>query len=369
MLSWCFVFLNQYMSRQKKRKPSFAERVLEWYHRHGRKNLPWQLERNAYRVWVSEIMLQQTRVETVIPYFERFMNRFPDVSSLADATRDEVLHYWSGLGYYARARNLHAAARAIRDRHRGELPLDIEQLNALPGIGRSTAGAILAQAHGLRHAILDGNVKRVLARYHAVRGWTGQSRVQNELWAYAERHTPSRQIADYTQAIMDLGAMVCTRSRPCCGECPLADDCEAFHGLLTDELPTPKPRKTLPVKATRLLVLFDGDHRVMLEKRPPSGIWGGLWSLPEMPLGDDVAAHCRRRWQFKVAAVQESEGFRHTFSHFHLDILPCRAQVLNPGQCVMEDERLVWYNIDQPGRLGLATPVITILQNFNEAKS
>jgi A/G-specific adenine glycosylase len=357
------------MSRQKKHNQSFAERLLAWYHRHGRKSLPWQQDRNAYRVWVSEIMLQQTQVETVIPYFERFMQRFPDVLTLANAEADDVLHHWSGLGYYARARNLHAAAQLIRDDYQGELPRDIEQLNALPGVGRSTAAAILAQAHGLCHAILDGNVKRVLARYHAVEGWTGHNRVQQQLWQYAELHTPSEQVTDYTQAIMDLGSMVCSRSRPRCNECPLVDDCEAFHSLRTDQLPTPKPRKVLPVKAARMLVLVDGDNRVMLEKRPPSGIWGGLWSLPEMPPEDDVAEHCRRHWQFEVDAVSDGEGFRHTFSHYHLDITPCRVRVKNPDQSVMEDERVVWYNIAQPDRLGLATPVKTILQNLKEAES
>lgn len=314
-------------------------------------------------------MLQQTQVDTVIPYFERFMQRFPDVHSLARAAEDDVLHHWSGLGYYARARNLLAAARRICGDHAGELPRDIEQLNALPGIGLSTAGAILAQAHGLRHPILDGNVKRVLARYHGVEGWTGQSRVQQRLWEYAEQHTPDSRLADYTQAIMDLGATLCTRARPRCPDCPLVEDCDAFHTLRTGELPTPRPRKTLPVKSARMLVLLDAEDRVMLEKRPPSGIWGGLWSLPEMSPEADVAAHCRHHWQFDVASTADHASFRHTFSHYHLDITPCRVRVKNPDQCVMEDERIVWYNTSQPDRLGLAAPVRTILENLSEGES
>jgi len=353
------------MCRQKKTTQSFATRLLAWYHSHGRKNLPWQQDRSAYRVWVSEIMLQQTQVDTVIPYYERFMQRFPDVQTLAATAQDEVLHHWSGLGYYARARNLQRAAQQICAAHGGEFPRELETLNNLPGIGRSTAAAILAQAFGLRHAILDGNVKRVLARYHGVEGWPGQSQVQQRLWDYAEQHTPQRELVDYTQAIMDLGATLCRRTRPRCGDCPLVDDCDAFHSLRTGELPTPKPRKALPVKAARMLVLQDAQQRVMLEKRPPSGIWGGLWSLPELQLDDDVAAQCRQRWQLEISAPQDAPSFRHTFSHYHLDITPCRVQVKNPDQCVMEAERIVWYNIAQPDRLGLAAPVRTILQSHD----
>ncbi len=348
--------------------PHVADRILAWYHSHGRKNLPWQQGRTAYRVWVSEIMLQQTQVDTVIPYYQRFMQRFPDVQSLAEASQDDVLHYWSGLGYYARGRNLHAAAQIIVNEYGGELPTDIEQLNALPGIGRSTAGAILAQAHGLRHPILDGNVKRVLARYHGVEGWPGQTAVQQQLWAYAERHTPHQHLADYTQAIMDLGATLCRRRQPRCDDCPLVEDCEAFHTLRTDQLPTPKPRKTLPVKTVRMLVLIDEAQQVLLEKRPPSGIWGGLWSLPEVPLEADVAAHCRSRWQLQVTDMADDPVFRHTFSHYHLDITPCRLRVKNPDQCVMEADAIVWYNSSQPEQLGLATPVRSILQNLSEGE-
>lgn len=345
---------------------SFSAAVLEWFQQYGRKDLPWQKKRSAYRVWVSEIMLQQTQVTTVIPYFERFMQRFPDVNTLALASDDEVMHYWTGLGYYARARNLLKAARAIVQLHGGEFPRDFEEVQALPGIGRSTAGAILAQAHGQRHAILDGNVKRVLARYHAVEGWTGQPRVQDHLWHYAEQHTPDHDLADYTQAMMDLGAVVCTRSRPRCDDCPLAQGCEALSTNRVTELPSPKPRKALPVKSTRMLVLMNHERHIMLEKRPPTGIWGGLWSLPEIPLESDVSSYCEQQYQFKIRAANDSESFRHTFSHYHLDITPCRVQVKNPDQCVMEAGRILWYNTAQPDRLGLPAPVKMLLNRLSE---
>ena len=344
----------------------FSEKILDWYQLHGRKDLPWQQNRSAYRVWISEIMLQQTQVATVIPYFEKFMARFETVQQLADAPEDEVLHYWSGLGYYARARNLHKAAQQIRDEHAGEFPETFDQVQALPGIGRSTAGAILAQAFGQRHAILDGNVKRVLARYHGVEGWTGQARVQSELWAYAEGHTPDRQLADYTQGMMDLGATVCRRSPPRCRECPVAADCEALKTDRVSELPTPKPRKTLPVKSVRMLILQDAYQQVLLEKRPPAGIWGGLWGLPEVPTEMDVSDWCLRQWQLDIGDIEDEPRFRHSFSHYHLDITPCRVRVNNPDQCVMEAGRIVWYNIAQPDRRGLAAPVKTILNRLNE---
>ncbi|HEY9051283.1 MAG TPA: A/G-specific adenine glycosylase [Gammaproteobacteria bacterium] len=345
---------------------SFSAAVLEWFQQHGRKDLPWQQKRSAYRVWVSEIMLQQTQVATVIPYFERFMLRFPDVNTLARASDDEVMHYWTGLGYYARARNLLKAARTIVQQYGGEFPCDFDGMQALPGIGRSTAGAILAQAHGQRHAILDGNVKRVLARYHAVEGWTGLPRVQEQLWQYAEQHTPDNDLPDYTQAMMDLGAAVCTRSRPRCDDCPLSRDCVALATNRVGELPSPKPRKALPVKSTRMLVLMNHDRHIMLEKRPPTGIWGGLWSLPEMPLESSISDHCQQQYQFEIQAADDSESFRHTFSHYHLDITPCRVQVKNPDQCVMEAGRILWYNTAQPDRLGLPAPVKMLLNRLSE---
>ena len=345
--------------------------LLAWYDQYGRKDLPWQQQRSAYRVWVSEIMLQQTQVKTAIPYFERFMQRFPDVLSLANADQDEVLHHWSGLGYYARARNLHRAAQQVRDLHGGEFPQQFDEMLALPGVGQSTAGAILAQAHGRRHAILDGNVKRVLARLHALHGWTGQASVQQQLWQYAEAYTPHQRLADYTQAIMDLGATLCTRARPRCDDCPLQLDCEALATDQVSQLPTPKPKKTLPVKTVRMLLLHNAEREVLLEKRPPTGIWGGLWSLPEMPLDEAVEDWCQQHYQLALRHSEEQPVLRHTFSHFHLDITPCCIKLQNPVDSVMEAAQGVWYNSLNCEALGLAAPVqrlLTRLQKSNRGE-
>ncbi len=347
-----------------------SKKLLNWYHQHGRKGLPWQQNRNAYRVWISEIMLQQTQVITVIPYYEKFMQRFTDVMALANAPEDDVLHHWSGLGYYARARNLHKAAQQVRDEHDGEFPLQFDDVLALPGIGRSTAGAILAQAEGQCHAILDGNVKRVLARFHGVHGWSGQKKTQDQLWVFAERHTPKTQLADYTQAIMDLGATLCKRGRPDCERCPLKSDCVALATEQVSLLPTPKPKKTLPVKTVRMLLLQNDQQQTLLEKRPPTGIWGGLWSLPEMPLIESVGDWCKSHYQLGIDASEEWPVVRHTFSHYHLDITPCVAQVNNPDQSVMEAQCIVWYKASQNNSereqpaLGLAAPVSHLLNRI-----
>lgn len=340
----------------------FQRKVLEWFEEHGRHDLPWQRPATPYRVWISEVMLQQTQVATVIPYFERFMERFPDVSALADAGEDEVLHLWSGLGYYARARNLHAAARIIRDQHGGRFPTDFEAVVALPGIGRSTAGAILAQANGQRHAILDGNVKRVLCRYHAVDGWPGRTRVERRLWALAEEKTPNKRVADYTQAVMDLGATVCTRTRPACARCPVAEGCEGWRRGRPESWPESKPKKAKPVRATRMLMVHDGAD-VLLIRRPPAGIWGGLWSFPEVSGDEAVEDWCRRWLNAEPRGVETWRPLRHTFSHFHLDITPIRMEAV-PGRTVMDDADCVWCNAGQPGRLGLAAPVAGLLDRL-----
>lgn len=356
---------------------NLSKKLLNWYQQHGRKDLPWQQHRNAYRVWISEIMLQQTQVTTVIPYYEKFMQRFANVLALANAPQDDVLHHWSGLGYYARARNLHKAAQQVRDEHAGEFPLDFDAVLALPGIGRSTAGAILAQAEGQRHAILDGNVKRVLARFHAIHGWTGQKKIQDQLWHFAEQHTPKTQLADYTQAIMDLGATLCKRGKPACEHCPIKQGCEALATEQVHLLPTPKPKKTLPVKTVRMLLLQNDQHQILLEKRPPTGIWGGLWSLPEMPLNEAVSEWCEGHYQLAIYSENEWPVMRHTFSHFHLDITPCIVQVNNPDQSVMEAQHRVWYKAPQTisqrdelsnpeqQTLGLATPISHLLNRLN----
>jgi A/G-specific adenine glycosylase len=292
----------------------FAERVLTWFDGHGRKDLPWQEPIDAYRVWVSEIMLQQTQVQTVVPYFERFMQSFPDVLALADAAQDDVLRHWSGLGYYARARNLHRAAGIVRDEHGGAFPETLEAVMALPGIGRSTAGAILSIAFGQRHAILDGNVKRVLARHSGIAGWPGLTSVAKELWAIAERNTPDTRVADYTQAIMDLGATLCTRSNPACERCPVATDCETRTMGTVTLIPGRKPKKDKPLRETTM-VLASFDGHVYLERRPEAGIWGGLWSLPEVN-GTPVEDWCRERLAREVQATESWDRLRHSFSHY-----------------------------------------------------
>lgn len=340
---------------------AFGQRVLDWFDAHGRKQLPWQKNPTPYRVWVSEIMLQQTQVATVIPYYERFMERFPTIRALADATGDEVLALWAGLGYYARARHLHQAARVLCEQYDGEVPTAITLFQALPGIGRSTAGAILALANGQRHPILDANVKRLLARFHAVEGWPGQTQVAARLWELAERYTPVERVADYTQAIMDLGALVCKPRQPLCSQCPLAECCSAHAQRREVAFPTPKPRRLLPVRATRLLLLRSLTGELLLERRPPMGIWGGLWSLPECPSGREIADWCRERLGVQVTVEQPWPVLRHTFSHFHLDITPIPAMVAESNGVVMEGERFVWYNRSDLKGLGIAAPVRVLL--------
>ena len=339
----------------------FARLLLDWFDRHGRHDLPWQHPRTPYRVWIAEIMLQQTQVATVIPYFRRFMARFPDVASLAAADSDEVLQHWSGLGYYARARNLHAAARRIVAQHGGVFPEQFEALLALPGIGRSTAGAILAQACGQRHAILDGNVKRLLARLHAIDGWPGQKAVADRLWALSEECLPRQRLADYTQAIMDFGATCCRRSRPRCDDCPFAGRCAARAQGDPAAYPGRRPRKTLPVKRVRMLLLRNRQQQILLLKRPPSGIWGGLWSLPECGHDEDIAGFCRERLGIEIENPQTGEILRHTFSHFHLDITPVHARARAADGGVMESGQRVWYNSRQPDARGLPAPVKRLL--------
>lgn len=346
---------------------AFSDRILDWYDRCGRKDLPWQIERTPYRVWVSEIMLQQTRVETVIPYFERFMQRFPDLPALADAPLDDVLHLWSGLGYYARARNLHKTAQRLRDRRGNQFPEQRADVEQLPGIGRSTAGAILSLASGQRHAILDGNVKRVLARFRMINGWPGRTAVMKKLWEVAEGYTPQARVADYNQAMMDLGATVCTRSRPDCDACPLAGDCGAFRNDCVDSYPFPRPRRDLPVQQTRMVMLRNAQGKIYLRQRPPAGIWGGLWSFPELDIHDDVEEWCRSATGCPVTTQQHWPQLRHSFSHFHLDITPVLVQLgENLSNAVLEGPGEVWYNTREPDARGLAAPVRRLLDRLDE---
>jgi len=339
----------------------FPAALLAWHGRAGRRELPWQAERSPYRVWISEIMLQQTQVATVIPYYERFMQRFPDLEALAAASLDEVLHHWSGLGYYARARNLHRAAQAVMQQHDGQFPGTIEQLRALPGIGRSTAGAILALARDQRHPILDGNVKRVLARVHAVAGWPGETAVEKRLWDLAEAHTPGVRVADYTQAIMDLGATVCRRSRPLCDACPLASLCSAREQGRQAEFPAPRPKRPRPRRRTRMLLLQGPDGALLLERRPLHGVWGGLWCPPE--LGEESASDWARR--ILGAAVDPAPSLpavHHGFTHFELEIEPVPARLPALPGVAMEPGRWVWYNARSPARLGLAAVVSRLIE-------
>lgn len=334
--------------------PDFSARVLAWYDVHGRKDLPWQVP-DAYSVWVSEIMLQQTQVQTVIPFYERFMRRFPDVRALADAPVDAVLQHWSGLGYYARARNLHEAARIVRDEHGGTFPRDFDRVVALPGIGRSTAGAILALAFGQRVPILDGNVKRVLARHGAIAGWPGKTRVAAALWQSAERFTPQQRLADYTQAIMDLGATLCTRSNPRCPDCPLSDDCQALAMNAIGDYPGRKQKKTKPLRQTTM-VLAVSDNAVYLERRPPAGIWGGLWSLPEVA-GDDVGAWCAETLNCTGSNLEPWARVRHSFSHFDLDIHPVVVRIDQTSRKVTDGAAVTWYRLEESPPGGIAAPV------------
>lgn len=337
-----------------------APRLLAWFDRHGRKDLPWQQDPTPYRVWVSEVMLQQTQVATVIPYYQAFISAFPDVAALARASADEVLRHWAGLGYYARARNLHAAARAVLERHGGQFPEAFDEVVALPGIGRSTAGAILSLACGQRHAILDGNVKRVLARYHAVDGWPGKPAVSRLLWEHAERHTPAGRTAAYTQAIMDLGATVCTRHRPACTRCPLATACRACATGRQEDYPGRREARARPSRRTHMaLALFEG--RVYLERRAPSGIWGGLWSLPEFASEEDLLAWCEQGLAAPPERVERWAPLRHSFSHYDLDISPVAVRLARAPAAVADNGDGIWYNYGQAPRVGLPAPVRTLI--------
>ncbi|MEX2496608.1 MAG: A/G-specific adenine glycosylase [Woeseia sp.] len=346
---------------------NLAARLLQWQAAHGRKDLPWQQNPTPYRVWVSEIMLQQTQVTTVLPFYLRFMEAFPDLKSLANAPVDDVLRLWSGLGYYARARNLYKAACEIRDRYRGEFPGRFEDVVALPGIGRSTAGAILALSRGQHHAILDGNAKRVLARYHAVAGWPGDSSVASKLWELAETHTPKRSTAAYTQAIMDLGATLCTRSNPNCFRCPVCSDCRAFERGRVAEFPGRRPKKDKPLRKTHMaLACYRGE--LYLERRPPSGIWGGLWSLPEFNLEDQLLEWCERRLKTLPAKVEHWANVRHSFSHYHLDIRPVVLHLETAPAGIADAADCIWYNYIEAPRFGVAAPVMKLIDYLKSGR-
>ncbi|WJG09736.1 A/G-specific adenine glycosylase [Aliiglaciecola sp. LCG003] len=343
---------------------SFSRQVLNWFHLYGRKDLPWQQNKSPYNVWISEIMLQQTQVKTVIPFYQRFMLRFPSVLDLADANIDEVLHLWTGLGYYARARNLHKAAVAIRDHHGGEFPQSLEEVIALPGIGRSTAGAILSIACGQSVSILDGNVKRVLARYFAIHGWPGSKPIEQQLWQFADDLTPDKDAGLYTQAMMDLGATLCTRSKPNCDACPVQQSCLAFAQGSQVELPTKKPTKNIPTKSTVMLLPMWQDQ-VLIYKRPPSGIWGGLYGFYETDNLEQVEKMAVLLGLEEVQ-IQQLTGFRHTFSHFHLDIQPVVMHLQNPPKGQIGESQTLWYDLKSPANVGLAAPTAKLFSTLSK---
>lgn len=344
---------------------TFAPAVLAWFDRHGRKDLPWQHNITPYRVWVSEIMLQQTQVATVLDYYPRFMASLPDVHALARAPEDEVLHLWTGLGYYSRARNLHKTARLIVEQHAGEFPRSVEQLAELPGIGRSTAGAIASIAMNLPAPILDGNVKRVLARYLALAGYPGEPNVARQLWSAAEQLMPITRVAHYTQAMMDLGATLCTRSRPSCLLCPLQDNCQAHWQGRVSDYPTPKPRKVLPQKHTLMPVILNAQQAILLYRRPPTGLWGGLWSLPELNTLNELQPLAERH-ALQLGQRIPLAPITHTFSHFQLAIQPWLIHAEQNATHVAEANWL-WYNLITPPRLGLAAPIKKLLKRVAHA--
>jgi A/G-specific adenine glycosylase len=337
-----------------------AAALIDWHARHGRHDLPWQRERTPYRVWVSEIMLQQTQVATVIGYYERFMQRFPDIAQLAAAPLDEVLHLWSGLGYYSRARNLHRAAQRVVSEHGGELPGEADALANLPGIGRSTAAAIVALALGRRASILDGNVKRVLARYFAIDGPAGQSATERELWQRAEQCTPQSDITVYTQAIMDLGATLCTRREPLCMHCPLGEDCAAQRSGRVHELPSPRVRRARPTRRVVMLLAVDPDGQVLLQRRPPRGVWGGLWTPPEFEHAEAATQFCATVLHAASLDPRPLPLLRHAFTHFELEITPLRARCPSAPR-VMDGSGTLWYNPREPAHIGLPAPIAALL--------
>lgn len=348
----------------KKLHEHFSKLLLDWFTLHGRKNLPWQLARTPYKVWISEIMLQQTQVQTVIPYFERFMQRFSNINELARAPEDEIFSLWSGLGYYSRARNLHQTAKIIVRHHQSNIPNDFKLLNQLPGIGPSTAAAILSQAFNQPAAILDGNVKRVLTRFFLIEGYPEQTRIKKKLWELAQACMPQENCADYTQAIMDLGATCCIAKKPYCPNCPLQNNCLAFKHEVQHLYPTKKIKKSVPTQSQQFLVLFNEQGHIYLEKRPPTGLWGGLWCLPSLNEEKCPLAFIRVNYDLTGDPPQKLLAFKHRFSHFHLEIkaLSIKTQVL--GTKVTEI-RGQWFTKEKLKSLGLAQPISKILSHFN----
>ncbi|MBX2869604.1 MAG: A/G-specific adenine glycosylase [Acidiferrobacterales bacterium] len=343
----------------------FSDKLLSWFDHHGRKTLPWHRNRDPYQIWVSEIMLQQTQVKAVIPYFERFILAFPTVADLAAADSDTVMHNWAGLGYYARARNLHKAAIQIVTNHESNFPEKFDDVVALPGIGRSTAGAILAFCFGQRYPILDGNVKRVLTRIHGIEGYPGIRAVENQLWQLADTLTPAERVGDYTQAIMDLGATLCSRSRPNCQRCPFRGDCNAEQNNAQHLFPFRKPKAARKQKRVKMLVVQGESGQILLEKRPETGIWGGLWSLPESETTDDAASVVARRFGMQVKEIETLATLHHGFTHFDLEIHPELIAVSSSNLAIMDGDHHLWYDPYEPQTLGLPAIVSRLLDNLS----
>jgi len=344
----------------------FQQKILSWFAKNGRKDLPWQKDTTPYRTWISEIMLQQTQVKTVIPYFERFMKQFPSIKKLAEAKLDDVLHLWTGLGYYARARNLHRAAQKIVKEHHGHFPTDLDTIQSLPGIGRSTAGAIAAFSLNQSAPILDGNVKRVLIRYHAIKTLPTEAQTLAQLWKLAENYTPAKNISSYTQAMMDLGALICTRNNPNCTACPLEPSCLAHQQRCENTLPMRQKKKKLPLRKTIFLLLKNKENEILLEKQPPVGIWGGLWCPPQCDEQTDIEKYCTKQWGYSVNSLTKLKSFRHTFSHFHLEITPISIEIAPDTQQIMESTETIWYNQKKQKQIGLPQPVKKLLQQLND---
>ncbi|HVE44540.1 MAG TPA: A/G-specific adenine glycosylase [Gammaproteobacteria bacterium] len=342
----------------------FQSLILKWCDQHGRKNLPWQKNKTPYRVWLSEIMLQQTQVATVIPYFNRFIRQFPSVAMLAKAAEDEILHLWTGLGYYSRARNLLRAAKMVMKEFQGRFPDNIEDLQQLPGIGPSTAGAILALGYEYQATILDGNVKRVLARLHGITDPINEKQTENQLWEIAKQYTPIQRIADYTQTMMDLGATICTRGKPQCDHCPLIDYCIAYQQNIAASLPVKTKARPIPTRTATFLLIKNRDT-FLLSKRPPSGIWGGLWSFPEMPNtvnNKTIIDFCKEEWHIKPTKITPLLPFRHTFTHFHLMMQPVLVCIKKqPAAKIMTAKQQIWYNPAEPDAIGLPAPIRNLL--------
>ncbi|NOT14633.1 MAG: A/G-specific adenine glycosylase [Methylotenera sp.] len=342
----------------------FSSRLITWQKQYGRHDLPWQNTTDPYAIWVSEIMLQQTQVSTVIGYYAKFMQRFPDIATLANATQDEVLQHWSGLGYYSRARNLHHAAQTMMDDFHGQFPQDFAAIQTLSGIGRSTAAAIASFAFNQVQTILDGNVKRVLTRHFAIAGWPSHPKIEKELWLLAESLLPQHEMVAYTQGLMDLGATLCTRNKPQCSTCPLQNTCKAYQKDMVDQFPTPKPRKALPEKNTTMLIFLYGNE-VLLEKRPARGIWGGLWSFPETENSSDYMAITQNRFGIVAEDKKPLAVFSHAFTHFKLHITPQPMQVLNKASEVRNAGQ-IWLSVEDAMSAAIPTPVRKILQTLTK---